>query len=54
MSELMYTFTGILPLVSVPQALMILSMLLAASYYMKRQKWSVLKSRKIAYRASNY
>ncbi|XP_038069434.1 cytochrome c1, heme protein, mitochondrial-like [Patiria miniata] len=36
------------------KALMILSMILAASYYMKRQKWSVLKSRKIAYRAPSH
>ncbi len=36
------------------KALMILSMALGASYYIKRQKWSVLKSRKIAYRPPSH
>ncbi|XP_020903991.2 cytochrome c1, heme protein, mitochondrial [Exaiptasia diaphana] len=34
------------------KALVILSLILAASYYYKRHKWTVLKSRKIAYRPS--
>ncbi|XP_077982595.1 cytochrome c1, heme protein, mitochondrial-like [Glandiceps talaboti] len=33
------------------KALMIISMLTGVAYYLKRHKWSVLKSRKIAYRA---
>ena len=32
------------------QALMVLSMILGVAYYTKRHKWSVLKSRKLAYR----
>jgi len=32
------------------KALMVLSLLLGASYYYKRHKWAVLKSRKLAYK----
>jgi len=32
------------------KAMMVFSLLLAVSYYLKRHKWSVLKSRKIAYK----
>ena len=34
------------------QAIIILSLVMVASYYYKRHKWTVLKSRKIAYRPS--
>lgn len=35
---------------SFPQMLMISSLLISLTYYLKRHKWSVLKSRKMVYR----
>jgi len=36
------------------KAMMILALLMASTYYMKRHKWTVLKSRKIAFRPKKY
>jgi len=48
-----YTRLGVAVALQLDQAVMIFSVLIGSSYYLKKHKWSVIKSRKIIYTPEN-